>query len=368
MTGSDKKLTRREALKLLGAIAGAGVLANLPTKWNSPEVTSGVLPAHAQTSEILPTETPIPVPPTVSTVSITSDIVNPNMITLRGNVTDGGNSPVTARGFVWSQAPNTTPTIDTGTVMPVGSGLGEYFTTDYFANGLYYGRAYATNAAGTAYGSVIIFVPDICLVEGTLVSMADGTTKKIEEITYSDRLAVWNFDEGRFDEAQPLFIKEEQIANGYCLLEFSDGSSLKIINQHRIFNKEEGMFTFTMSEDTPVGTTTFNVDGRDVRLVRTQVVEEEVRYYNVITFGHMNLFANGILASIGLNNLYPIVDMKFVKQARAVVPQEVYGVDETYYAGLRLAEQTTSPADVVAYIHKIDAHRVEEPEAELAFA
>ena len=43
-------LSRRDALKLLGAAAGATVLANLPSKWSTPALTAGVLPAHAQTS------------------------------------------------------------------------------------------------------------------------------------------------------------------------------------------------------------------------------------------------------------------------------------------------------------------------------
>lgn len=45
-----KKISRRDAIKLLGAAAGATLLANLPSKWKTPELTSGVLPAHAQTS------------------------------------------------------------------------------------------------------------------------------------------------------------------------------------------------------------------------------------------------------------------------------------------------------------------------------
>lgn len=48
-----KNLSRRDALKVLGAAAGAVALANLPEKWSSPELASGVLPAHAQTSECL---------------------------------------------------------------------------------------------------------------------------------------------------------------------------------------------------------------------------------------------------------------------------------------------------------------------------
>ena len=46
----SSEISRRDALKLLGAAAGATVLANLPSKWSTPELTAGVLPAHAQTS------------------------------------------------------------------------------------------------------------------------------------------------------------------------------------------------------------------------------------------------------------------------------------------------------------------------------
>lgn len=48
-----KTLSRRDAIKLLGAATGATLLANLPSKWSTPELTSGVLPAHAQTSTSL---------------------------------------------------------------------------------------------------------------------------------------------------------------------------------------------------------------------------------------------------------------------------------------------------------------------------
>jgi len=49
---NQKKLSRRDAIKLLGAAAGASVLANLPSKWSKPELADGVLPAHAQTSNL----------------------------------------------------------------------------------------------------------------------------------------------------------------------------------------------------------------------------------------------------------------------------------------------------------------------------
>jgi hypothetical protein len=51
---NQKQLSRRDAIKLLGAAAGASVLANLPTKWTTPQLAAGVLPAHAQTSAPAP--------------------------------------------------------------------------------------------------------------------------------------------------------------------------------------------------------------------------------------------------------------------------------------------------------------------------
>src|SRR6185369_581796 len=102
---------------------------------------------------------------------------------------------------------------------------------------------------------------------------------------------------------------------------------LRTSNQHRIFNKELGGFTYPMTEDTPIGTTTFNVVGDEVALVGKRVVNEQLNYYNVISHRHLNLFADGILTSCRYNNIYPIVDMKFVKDDRAVVASEEYGVE-----------------------------------------
>jgi hypothetical protein len=49
---SHKKISRRDAMKILTAAAGATALANIPSKWSKPGLEVGVLPAHAQTSVI----------------------------------------------------------------------------------------------------------------------------------------------------------------------------------------------------------------------------------------------------------------------------------------------------------------------------
>jgi hypothetical protein len=404
---TTKKISRRDALKLLGAAIGASIVANLPAKWVKPESISGVLPVHAQTSLPVtstttatptvtatnnpltstntPTSTPTPTQtltstststptqtltstststatatpalPIVQTDSITDQSSTSLFMDFSGQVLSDGGSPVTVRGFVWSTNPN--PTL-ADNVVPNGSGLGAYTSTNVITpNGTIHVRAYATNLAGTAFGADLSAANVICLAEGMLITLADGLTKKIEDIKYSDSLLVWNFDEGKFDAACPLWIKKTEVTNEYNLLEFSDGSLLKTVNQHRIFNKELGAFTYPMTEDTPVGTTTFNASGAEVILIHKSVVKEQVNYYNVITNEHMNLFANGILTSCRYNNIYPISEMKFVKDERALTSREEYGLEEKYYAGLRLAEQTFPVAETIAYVERLKARQLE---------
>ena len=47
-----------------------------------------------------------------------------------------------------------------------------------------------------------------CFIEGTLVRLADGTDKPVEDIVYDDELSVWNFDEGCLATAKPFWISK----------------------------------------------------------------------------------------------------------------------------------------------------------------
>jgi hypothetical protein len=192
-----------------------------------------------------------------------------------------------------------------------------------------------------------------CLVEGTLITMADGTHKAIEDIAHGELIRVWNFDLGEFDEAQPIWIKAAEETDRHNFYTFSDGTELRTVGHH-VFNKEAGAFTKFIEDTTPIGTTTFNEHGQEVTLVSKERVVAPTRYYNVWTQYHLNLFANGILTSNRFNNIYPIVDMKFVKDDRGLRSiDEFEGIDEKYINGLRLREQPEEyTAEYIAnYVH-----------------
>jgi hypothetical protein len=290
--------------------------------------------------------------PTVTTDSASGGYTS--NFSAQGTVVSDGGSPILERGFVLEND-STLPTILDPTYIDNNSEVGTFSTTNFNCGSCAYEtyvRAYAINANGTSYGEAIQIYIGICLAEGTLVSLKDGV-KPIEDVDYNDDILVWNFDDGKFDIAKPLYIKKEETAREYNLLEFSDGSYLKTIIQHRIFNKQAGRFTYPMSEETPIGTITFNVKSEEITLTNKSVISESVKSYNVITYYHMNLFGNGILTSIGYNNLYPIHEMKFVKDNREIIPIENYpDVSEKYYLGLRLGHQIgISVADTIQYIN-----------------
>lgn len=178
-----------------------------------------------------------------------------------------------------------------------------------------------------------------CVIEGTPITLANHTYKNVEDITYDDNLLVWDFDKGEFSQAKPLWIMKQKKAIKYNHLVFSDDSELNTVEQHRIFNIEKGMFTYPMTEDTPIGTHTLNDKGEIVELVSKEVVEKEVNYYNIITNYHINLFAGHILTSCRLSNIYPIKDLKYIRDNREIIPFEKFDVPKEYYDGLRLGEQ-----------------------------
>lgn len=91
--------------------------------------------------------------PTVSTAA-SSSVTSTSFIS-GGNVTDNGGADITARGIVWSTSAVPTVELSTKTIEGTGTGSFTSTVTELQPNTIYYVRAYATNAKGTAYGEQI---------------------------------------------------------------------------------------------------------------------------------------------------------------------------------------------------------------------
>ena len=151
-----------------------------------------------------------------------------------------------------------------------------------------------------------------CLIEGTKVRLADGLVKNVEDITYSDLLAVWNYENGSITYEYPIWIEKEQTTNHYQLTKFSDGTVLKTIGYHGIFNMDMNMFVSVDDMDNfKVGTRVAKIDEfgniYTTMVESIELVNDVVNYYHVVSTRYYNIIANDFLTTDGtviLSNLF----------------------------------------------------------------
>lgn len=96
--------------------------------------------------------------PVVSTLAVSN--INLVSASSGGIITNDGGSAITGRGVCWGTAPD--PVIS-GNHTADGTGAGSFTSsvTSLAASTTYHIRAYATNAAGTAYGNEISFITPV---------------------------------------------------------------------------------------------------------------------------------------------------------------------------------------------------------------
>ena len=152
-----------------------------------------------------------------------------------------------------------------------------------------------------------------CFKEDTEITLSDLSKKKIQDITYNDKLLVWDFDNGCMNVDNVFWIKKEEIADYYYHITLENGNTIDLIGSngkcHRLFNYDDQIFE---SATDLIGKSIYTRQGI-FKVVDCVRIDESCKFYNIITENHINLFANDILTSCKYNNALPIVNMKFVK-------------------------------------------------------
>lgn len=159
-----------------------------------------------------------------------------------------------------------------------------------------------------------------CVAEGTLITLADGSQKPVEELTGNEQLLVWNLFTGKFDVAPIIFIDNDprqsyEVINLY----FSDGTSVKVISEHAFWDFNLNKYVFLRQDAAQYIGHWFNKQINDsngemmwtkVQLVDVVVKDEVTRTYSPITYGHLCYYVNGMLsmpgATEGLINIFEV--------------------------------------------------------------
>ena len=144
----------------------------------------------------------------------------------------------------------------------------------------------------------------ICLAEGTKVTLWDGSIKNIEDITYDDVLKIWNHDLGEYGYEYPSWIEEEEVADSYTKVTFSDGTVLKVVGNHSIFSKTKNKYVDMISDEFNIGDEVVKLTNgiSYVTVTNIEEVNESVKYYHVISSRYFNIIANGLLTTYEIFN------------------------------------------------------------------
>lgn len=134
-----------------------------------------------------------------------------------------------------------------------------------------------------------------CLTGDTLITLADLTQKRIDELTLQDKVLAIDTKTGKFvaDEITYTDSTEHKTFTEYDKWTFSDGTIVKTVHRHRFYNVEKQAMVYM--DEWNIGEHAVNQNGEYIALVSHENVKEEVKHYTLFT-KHQNYFANGLLS------------------------------------------------------------------------
>ena len=140
-----------------------------------------------------------------------------------------------------------------------------------------------------------------CVTPDTLVTLANGTQKRIDKVTYNDQLLVWNHYTGKYDIAPASIVMN----HGYdeyeiVTLTFDDGTVVNTINGHGFFDANENRYVILSNNNAAdyIGHDFVKVDGdgyKTVKLVNYSVKTEYTESWSILTAEHYNCVLEGML-------------------------------------------------------------------------
>ncbi|MBQ8876475.1 MAG: hypothetical protein IJY63_02880 [Clostridia bacterium] len=145
-----------------------------------------------------------------------------------------------------------------------------------------------------------------CIIEGTMITLADGTQKAVEDLQVGDMILAFNHVSGQY-EAMPLIFnthadENEATERDVLYLQFENGKELGIVSSHGLFDMTLMQYVYITPENYQeyIGHEFYTLNettklSENVRLISGEIVKKVVRIFCPVTYFHMNSFANGFL-------------------------------------------------------------------------
>lgn len=178
-----------------------------------------------------------------------------------------------------------------------------------------------------------------CVVEGTLLTMADGSHKKVEDLQVGDLVKVFDHFSGKVS-VSPICVnvhstKEAQTQNVIHLL-FDNEKEVNISFEHGFFDVAANKYVYIDEKNyqTMVGREFISIDPAGhiskATLVSAHVVKEYLKYYSPITFSTLDIITNDMLSIAGdmrgIFNIFELDEKMKVDQAKMQSDIEKFGL------------------------------------------
>ena len=180
-----------------------------------------------------------------------------------------------------------------------------------------------------------------CVAGGSKITLADGTTKNIEDLTRDDMLIGWDFVTGKYVSvpASILWNHGKYLTN-VINLKFSDGTIIRVVEEHGFFDIGENSYVFinesnyesylhhTFVKTTYVNGTFIN---ESFELVDAYITEETIGVYSLQTAYTINFVVDGALsitpmATDALISYFEMGDNLMYDQEKMQADIEKYGL------------------------------------------
>ena len=204
--------------------------------------------------------------------------------------------------------------------------------------------SYTDNAGTTYYYYIGYHAPaqsysNTCVTPDTLVTLADGTQARVDSLTGSENLLVWNHETGKLESASVAYIvNHDKIATEKEIIHlyFSNGSEIKIIGEHVFYDATLNKYIAidTNNAESYIGHKFLGLGDNaitEVELVSVSRTVEITETYEIVSYKHLTCFTNGILSTSAyldkLLNIFDIDTETYAYNAEAVQKDiEAYGL------------------------------------------
>jgi prepilin-type N-terminal cleavage/methylation domain-containing protein len=201
--------------------------------------------------------------------------------TLNGDLTSLGSASIVDVYFEYRQvgAPSWTSTGKTskevtGTFSESISGLYEW--TDYEFKAIV---EYEDGGTQTVEGQIVGLGTTGCFSGDTMVYMADGSQKMIQDMEIGDMVLSYNKETGETTEGEVgyIFYNDPEAVRSYLEISISEGKKIKVTKLHRLYG-EEGL---KEAQEYNVGDKLLSVNGTYVTITEIERIPDSIATFNL---------------------------------------------------------------------------------------